>query len=303
MIYVTSGGSGSGSVLTINGVAGSTVTISKSGKTKKKVLDSTGKAVFKGLSDGTWTVTMTKGSQSVTRSITLNSSYEMTIAYFSATITVTYPANSTCTCSDGTTTLTDTNTGTSKKTVTFTVPNTGNWVISCTDGTESTSETVSITVDGQTVTIELSYNLKLFDNGDQCTNTTGGWSNNGYLYDGKKPSPITISDDRILLYGANDTNSGLGTQNSIDLTGYSKLIVDVDIISTLSTYSSAVIRLYSSKTIIVSQAKATLQFGNQLGRKTLELDISNINIPVYIYASVGGNAHYKNDVFAIYAKK
>nr|DAE23871.1 MAG TPA: hypothetical protein [Siphoviridae sp. ct9lR64] len=157
MIYVTSGGSGSGSVLTINGVVGSAVTISKSGKTKKKVLDSTGKAIFKGLSDGTWTVTMTKGSQSVTRSITLNSSYEMTIAYFSATITVTYPANSTCTCSDGTTTLTDTNTGATEKTVIFTVPNIGNWVISCMNGTESTSETVSITVDGQTVTVKLTY--------------------------------------------------------------------------------------------------------------------------------------------------
>ena len=175
--------------------------------------------------------------------------------------------------------------------------------VRCSDGTESTSETVSITVDGQTVNITLSYNLRLFDNGDQCVETTGGWSNNGYLYDGKTPSPITISDDRILLYGAADVNSGLGTQNSIDLTGYSKLVVDVDIISTLSTYSSAVLRLYSSKTIIVSQAKATLQFGSKLGRKTLELDISNINIPVYIYVSVGGHTSYKNDVFAIYAEK
>lgn len=218
-----------------------------------------------------------------------------------AVISVTYPAGSVCTCTKGAKSYKAKNTS---GLVLFAVPEVGEWTVSCTDGTVSTSETVSITIDGQTVTVELLYNLKLFDNGDQCTNTTGGWSNNGYLYDGNTtPSPVTISDDRILLYGAQDVNSGLGTQNSIDLTGYSKLVVDVDIISTLGTYSSATIRLYSSKTIIANQAKATLQFGNQLGRKTLELDISNINIPVYIYASVGGSTSYKNDVFAIYAEK
>lgn len=303
MIYVTSGGSGSGSVLTINGVAGSTVTISKSGKTKKKVLDSTGKAVFKGLSDGTWTVTMTKGSKSVTRSITLNSSYEMTIAYFSATISVTYPANSTCTCSDGTTTLTDTNTGATEKTVIFTVPNTGNWVISCTNGTENASTTVSITVDGQSATAKLAYDLRLFDNGDECTDTTGGWTNTGYTYDALLTTPPEISDGRIQLYGKAGGNTGIGTTQSIDLTGYSKLVIDRDVISTYGSNSAGRVWLLPGKNVVASQAKATLDFGAPTGRAEQMIDVAAINTPVYVFAVVGGAAQYKVDVHSIRAEK
>lgn len=303
MIYVTSGGSGSGSVLTINGVAGSTVTISKSGKTKKKVLDSTGKAVFKGLSDGTWTVTMTKGSKSVTRSITLNSSYEMTIAYFTATITVTYPANSTCTCSDGTTTLTDTNTGATEKTVIFTVPNTGNWVISCTNGTENASTTVSITADGQSATAKLAYDLRLFDNGDECVSVTGGWTNAGYTYSSMLPTPPEISDGRIQLYGKSGGNTGIGTAQSIDLTGYSKLVIDRDVLSTNSTNSAGQLWLLPGKNVVNSQAKATLRFGSATGRAEQEIDVTNINTPVYVFASTGGSTQYKVDVYNIRLEK
>lgn len=150
-------GGGSGCTLTVTGVANDTATLTKGSKTYTKTFDSSGKAVFKGLSGGTWTAGMSNGTESTSRNVNIVADYAVTLSYFSATITVTYPANSTCTCSDGTTTLTDTNTGATEKTVIFTVPNTGNWVMSCTNGTESTSETVSITVDGQTVTVKLTY--------------------------------------------------------------------------------------------------------------------------------------------------
>lgn len=217
---VNTGGGGSGGTLVVTGVAGDTITATKDGKTYSRTFNSAGKAVFRGLATGTWALTMTNGSQTVTRNVTITADYSLTMAYFTATITVTYPANSTCTCSDGVTTLTDSNTGETEKTVIFTVPNTGNWVISCTDGTESTSETVSITVDGQTVTVKLTY----FD---------------GTIYDAGTVSPYVelnmISNPSSMYnvaYGANALTFEIGTGKGagflcakVDVTNYSTLKV------------------------------------------------------------------------------
>lgn len=295
-------GGGSGCTLTVTGVANDTATLTKGSKTYTKTFDGSGKAVFKGLSGGTWTAGMSNGTESTSRNVNIVADYAVTLAYFSATITVTYPANSTCTCSDGTTTFTDSNTGETEKTVIFTVPNTGNWVISCTDGTESTSETVSITVDGQTVNITLSYNLKLFDNGNQCTNTTGGWSNNGYTFNNALYS-VDISDEKIELYGKDGGFSGCGTGEMINLSGYSKMIIDIDVISTNSTYSPGTMVLTSSKTINNSNIKVKYNFSTTKGRKEYEFDISDVNYSVYLCAFAGGSPSYKTDIYAIYAKK
>ena len=50
------GGGGSGGTLTVTGIAGHTVTATKDGKTYTRTFNSSGTAVFKGLSTGTWTV-------------------------------------------------------------------------------------------------------------------------------------------------------------------------------------------------------------------------------------------------------
>ena len=122
----------------------------------------------------------------------------MTITFFSATINVTYPAGSTCTATDGTTTLTAPDTS---GTWVCVVPNVGTWTVSCTDGTQTASTTVSITIDGQSANVKLAYDLRLFDNGDECVSVTGGWTNAGYTYSSMLPEPPEISDGRIQLYG------------------------------------------------------------------------------------------------------
>ena len=94
----------------------------------------------------------------------------VTLAYFSATIKVTYPAKSKCVIknSSGTQVASDTNTGTSAKTWTATVGATGTYTITATatDGSGKTkSATVSITADGQSASVTLTYELVLFNNG------------------------------------------------------------------------------------------------------------------------------------------
>ena len=222
-----------------------------------------------------------------------------TLALF-AVIAVTYPAGSVCTCTKGTKSYKPKNTS---GLALFAVPEVGDWTVSCTDGTETASKTVTVSAEGEAVNVKLTYDLRLFDNGDECVSVTGGWTNAGYTYDALLPTPPEISDGRIQLYGKPGGNTGIGTAQSIDLTGYSKLVIDRDVLSTYSAYSAGQIWLMPGKNVVNSQAKATLQFGSATGRAEQEINVTNINTPVYIFAVVGGDAQYKVDVYNIRLEK
>ena len=222
-----------------------------------------------------------------------------TLALF-AVISVTYPAGSVCTCTKGTKTYKAKNTS---GLALFAVPEVGDWTVSCTDGTQTASTTVTVTADGEAVNLKLAYDLRLFDNGDECAGVTGGWTNAGYTYSSMLPAPPEISDGRIQLYGKSGGNTGIGTAQSIDLAGYSKLVIDRDVLSTNSTNSAGQLWLLPGKNVVNSQAKATLQFGRATGRAEQEIDVTNINTPVYVFASVGGSVQYKVDVYNIRLEK
>ena len=88
-------------------------------------------------------------------------------------IAVIYPAGSICTCSDGTKTL---NAKYTSGKALFNVK-AGTYTVSCTDGSRTTSKTVSITTEGQVESVTLSYwDGTLFDNGNQYSEITGGWT-------------------------------------------------------------------------------------------------------------------------------
>ena len=220
------GGGGSGGTLAVTSSGAGTVTVSNSAlnKSYSKSVTAGGSVTFKGLKTGEWTVTLSNGTQTTTRSVTINADYSVSVAYFSATISVTYPAHSTCTCSDGATTLIDTNDTSSPKTATFTVPYSGNWPITATatDGSgKSKSTTVSITADGQNESITLTYELVLFDNGTYAAET-GGWGFSGSAGGG------SINSNNLYVYGqsGNDYNDGIGyvyTRSKIDLTNFNTL--------------------------------------------------------------------------------
>lgn len=215
-------------------------------------------------------------------------------------IGVTYPAGSVCTCAKGTKTYKAKNTS---GLALFAVPEVGDWTVSCTDGTQTASTTATVSAEGEAVNVKLTYDLRLFDNGDECTGVTGGWTNAGYTYSSLLSEPPEISDGRIQLYGKSGGNTGIGTAQSIDLTGYSKLVIDRDVLSTNSTNSAGQIWLMPGQNVVSSQAKAILQFGRATGRAEQEIDVTNINTPVYVFVSVGGSAQYKVDVYNIRLEK
>lgn len=218
-------GGGSGGTLTVTAPANVTVTVSKDGKTKTKNSGTSGVVVFKGLASGTWTLTITDGSQTSSKPVVVTADYSTVIAFFTATINITYPAGSTCTCSDGTTTLSAPDTSGTWACI---VPNAGTWTAAATDGVENTSESVSITTDGQIVAIELSYLLWLYKSGNTYNAVTGGWSvaehgSTGGSFD----SVLTLNDDSMLLstevWGGSGAYANAFTNNSIDLTGVNTL--------------------------------------------------------------------------------
>ena len=226
MIFnMVGGGGGSGATLVVSSPANVSVTVSKDDKSYTKNSGSLGSATFKGLATGTWTVVISGNGQTATKTIEITADYAITIAFFSASINITYPANSTCVVanSGGQTVASDTNTGTSAKTWTATVNAKGTYTVTATatDGSGKTkSTTVSITTDGQSESVTLIYELILFDGGDN-TSVTGGWKGKG----------VTPTVSNVLSFSITNTDptfpkaASVYTGNKFDLSKYNKLTV------------------------------------------------------------------------------
>ena len=235
-------GGGSGATLVVTGVAGSTVTATKGDKTYTRTLNSEGKATFKGLASGTWTITMTDGTQTVTRTVTITADYDLTIAYFSATISITYPAASTCVVTDssGTQIASDTNGDSSAKTWTATVGATGTYTITATSatGSESTSESVSVTAEGQTQSVVLSYDYVIYSeteeawkNGYSLINLTeGAGADNGANPDANPP----------YIGSADEYAIGARLSKLVDVTDYKTLKITGSLTGNSTQWETAV---------------------------------------------------------------
>lgn len=245
MIGRVNTGGGSGCILTITAVASETVTISKNGKSKSKTADSKGVAVFRGLDTGKWTITIVRGGVPITRVVAVTADYSVAIPLFAATINITYPAGSTCTCSDGTTTLSAPDTS---GTWVCTVPNAGKWTVTSTSGTETDSKAVTITTDGQSTSVELSYALFLFKPNAPSDIIAGEW---------EMPANSTVTAEaELTVKSVNNYNGNrlisARTKGQIDLTEYSTLQATckasggsdtkLEVYSGSSTVASAAIR-------------------------------------------------------------
>ena len=229
MIFnMVGGGGGSGATLVVSSPANVSVTVSKGDKSYTKNSGSLGSSTFKGLATGTWTVTISGNGQTATKTIGITADYAITIAFFSASIIITYPATSTCvvTNSGGQTVASDTNTGSSTKTWTATVNTTGTYTVTATatDGSgKSKSTTVNITTDGQRKSVTLRYELYIFKagTGSNTTWTTGAgtygtsWNTSGTDY------------LRQTIGGFNEyvTLAYLYADSAFDVTNYTTLVV------------------------------------------------------------------------------
>lgn len=245
--FGASGGSPNKSTIIVTAPTGSTVTC-KMGSTTKTASEKNGTWTFSGLDIGTWTVTATKGSSIATQDVDITrlTVEYVTITYFSATINVTYPAGSTCTCSDGTTTLTAPNTSGSWTCIVY---NAGTWTVTSTSGTETDSKAVTITTDGQSTSVELSYALFLFKPNAPSDIIAGEW---------EMPVNSTVTAEAELTVKSVNNYNGdrtisARTKGQIDLTEYSTLQATCK----ASGGSDTKLEVYSGSSVVASVAIGT----------------------------------------------
>ena len=278
------GGGGSGGTLVVTSSGAGTVTVSNSvlGKSYSKSVTAGGSVTFKGLKTGEWTVTLSNEEQTSTRSITINADYSVSIAYFSATISVTYPANSTCvvTNSGGQTVASDANTGSSTKTWTVTVNATDTYTVTATDGTDTESMAVSITHEGQAESVELDYNFYLYKSGDQMNEVTGGWKSHYSNGDG-----ASFDSDKISLWGKALTYTGaVQTVKKIDFSKFRELsVICVD------PTTGIVVRLSTHKTTESFRDENIASASSEVPGAT-SIDLSKINSSGYVALYSDGKA-------------
>lgn len=243
---VNTGGGGSGCILTITAPANVTVTVSKDGKTKAKNSGTSGVVAFKGLASGTWTVTITGDGKTAQKDVVVTTDYSTVIAFFAATINITYPAGSTCTCSDGTTTLSAPDTSGTWACI---VPNAGTWTVTSTSGTETDSKAVTITTDGQSTSVELSYALFLFKPNAPSDIIAGEWE--------MPVNSAVTAEAELVVKSANNYNGGRDisarTKGQIDLTEYSTLQATCK----ASGGSNTKLEVYSGSSVVASTAIGT----------------------------------------------
>jgi hypothetical protein len=215
-LYGFGASGGTGGTLTVTAPANVTVTVSKDGKTKTKNSGTSGVVVFKGLASGTWTVTITGDGKTAQKNVVVTTDYSTVIAFFAATINITYPAGSTCTCSDGTTTLSAPDTSGTWACI---VPNAGTWTVTSTSGAETDSKAVTITTDGQSTSVELSYALFLFKPNAPSDIIAGEWEMPG--------NSAVTAEAELTVKSVNNFNNNriisARTKGQIDLTEYSTL--------------------------------------------------------------------------------
>lgn len=290
MIYVLSGGQ-TGATLTVTSSDAGTITVSNItlGKSYSKAVTAGGSVVFKGLATGTWTVNLSDETRTATKTITITSDYSTSITYFSSTISITYPANSTCvvTNSGGQTVASDTNATSSEKTFAAIVNATGTYTVTATatDGSGKTkSTTVNITTNGQSESVTLSYATYYYNKGDKCTAVTGGWAKTG------TGGSLTFNAASMTLVADSYQNvADASTTNKVDLTNIKTLYFSVKSATTYGTQGYprvGVATANNPKSSDSTKWTASKTLSASSAFQTVSIDVSSLTGSYYIV--VGG---------------
>ncbi len=285
-LYGFGGGDGTGATLTVTAPEGATVTVAKDGKTKSKTAVSQ-KAVFRGLTTGTWTVTITDGTDTVSRTVEITADYETELTFFTATLQITYPAGLACTATDGTTVLTAPDTS---GTWTYSVDRPGTWTVTA----GIWSGKAALTEKGQQTSLHLARWIV-----KDGTLTEIGLSN--LLISGRSLTPAQ-EDGFVQVHNTlNNQAAGLLSGSKQDLTGVARIAADVEIL-TAGTSSTA--KFNGTALVLTTNIKySSLNNANNgiaheaitqtTGRQTLSLDTSDITGQWYVGLVLGVSGNCK----------
>lgn len=263
-----SGGPLNKSILIVSVPVGSMVTATL-GPQIKTAQEKNGEAWLRNLDVGEWNLKLTLGEQSATAKYNIErfGVYRTSMAFFAATIKITYPAGSTCTCSKDDRTYTAPDTSGAWDCV---VDSAGDWTVTITaDGEEPVSEVVNISENGETKEIVLDYIYYFFKEG------TGLASGINIIKKGSVSA--TATNDNIKIT-ATDGEGAFGLDKAYDVTRYNTLVIDLEAIAKSSDIGIS--------TSVVSGSDITFaasyHFSDSLDRQTLNIDISSVQGDAYI---------------------
>lgn len=267
----------SGCKLIVSTIAGVTVTIAKEGKVQKKIANTYGIATFNGLSSGEWTLTITDGTKTSTKTVNISTDYSTAISF--STIHVTYPAGSTCTATDGVTTLTAPD---DSGTWDCAVPNAGTWTITIENGEDVGSVAVDVQwetdylvfIPDQSISWEL-YNVTKSTAITDTTRASVDASNSGTT---------------IKLHPQASTYNKLMARKTIDLTNWSQIILEATITVTGVKNLKTVVGVFSGSDFVTVHDTGSVT-GNNTFDVSLNADISALSGEYYIgvYAHSGSS--------------
>lgn len=282
MIGMTNAGGASGCTLTITAPAGAAITVTNTaGKIKSKTVGANGIAVFRGLTDGTWTITISNGTDTATKTVQIKADYEADITFFTATLHISYPAGAVCKATNGSNVLTAPDT---TGTWTCVVPNKGTWKITA---GEWSGEAV-ITATGQTETVRLAK--WIVKNG---VPTDIGLATQ--LISGRIPT-VTQGSGYTTIQVTPSQSTGILSDSSVDMANVKTIIADVDIVKAtissgvkfegvvlISTANKAYSSVDNAKNAIVGQSGST-----STGRQKLSVDAGAVTGSLYVGFALGG---------------
>ena len=195
-----------------------------------------------------------------------------------------YPSGSTCICTSDSTTLTAKDT--SGKAM-FVIPSSGIWTVTATDGTNTKSQDISITEEGQVEKVTLTYwSGELYDAGNQYTDITGGWIRHG------TGGKVTFNDDNIYLATLDDyTEGAVDTTNAVDLTGFATLKVTAS--ATRRQYMLGRVIVYTKNVAGKETVAASADLDSSSTETVTSLDVSALSGAYYVrIQSSGYNTSY-----------
>ena len=209
---------------------------------------------------------------------------------FSATISITYPSGSTCTVTNYEKTWTAPNTSGSW---TFKANEVGHYTVKAVSGSKGNEKEVLITAEGQVATVTLTFEMILFDGGDN-TGVTGGWAytitNNGYGGSPVRGDNLTVGTTLYWLPGRSWNGGGTDQKNK---NGYAhtKNKIDVTNYNTITAVSN-----YAEGHLTVGNVSVALKVG------TVSLDISALtgSYEVRLGDTISGDRCSKVEISKLY---
>lgn len=283
-------GGGSGPTFAAIGAiypAGAICTCSYNGQTLT-AKDTSGRALFLVPSAGQWLVKATNGGQEVEDTVSITTQGQVasvTLAFFSATIQATFPADCTSVvCTLGEIILSVPSGSLASGSYTFTVPSAGEWTLTATSSTATEPATATVNVTEETsYTVILSFDTYLFKAG------TG--LGNGVTIDALEASGDLSGTESLIWAKPGQTAKGNELQflPAINFSEYSTINVDLIFTGQYSSSYSGTIAVTeefrngeSVSTWDTLSKKARKEINYNLSRQTVSLDVGSISNEWYV---------------------